>query len=295
MPATGDKLDLNFETVVYATDFSLSSQNAGAYAAKIAAHFAARLLVAHSFTLSQAAMEVEADKVQVSEQRRDLKTLLSRKAALLKSEAVDAIPILLEGDPGKAIPDLAEEYAPALIVLGTHGGGCLEREFIGSSAEEILRSTRWPSLTVGPHVRPLSTAAFPFKRILVATDFTPEAAQACAYAIHIAEAMDAEINVLHVVHDHDIDNHERLADLQERFSSSLDGLVQKDTKYFCHPKTYVAAGRAHDRILGHIDERSINLLVLGIQHASHISMEMRTSGAFQIIVDAKCPVMTIRR
>jgi hypothetical protein len=34
--------------------------------------------------------------------------------------------------------------------------------------------------------------------------------------------------------------------------------------------------------------------VLGIRRTSHIDMEMRTSGAFRIIVDAPCPVLTIR-
>jgi hypothetical protein len=39
----------------------------------------------------------------------------------------------------------------------------------------------------------------------------------------------------------------------------------------------------------------MDLLVLGIRKTSHLGMEMRTSGAFRIIVDAECPVLTIRR
>jgi hypothetical protein len=34
--------------------------------------------------------------------------------------------------------------------------------------------------------------------------------------------------------------------------------------------------------------------VLGIRKTSHLGMEMRTSRAFQMIVDAACPVLTIR-
>src|ERR1035441_450944 len=45
MPATNDRPDLNLKTVVYATDFSFCSQNAGFYAARIAAYFSAKLLV----------------------------------------------------------------------------------------------------------------------------------------------------------------------------------------------------------------------------------------------------------
>ena len=45
MPAIGDRTDLNLKTVIYATDFSLCSKNAGLYAARMAAYFSAKLLV----------------------------------------------------------------------------------------------------------------------------------------------------------------------------------------------------------------------------------------------------------
>ena len=65
--AINDKPVLNLKTVVYATDFSLCSQNAGLYAARMAAYFSAKLLVAHAFTLSQAALEVEIGDRKVSQ------------------------------------------------------------------------------------------------------------------------------------------------------------------------------------------------------------------------------------
>jgi nucleotide-binding universal stress UspA family protein len=105
----------------------------------------------------------------------------------------------------------------------------------------------------------------------------------------------AKIDVLNVIPDDAIEHPDRLSDLQTRFFGSLDGLVPQQAREFCDPRTFVALGKAHDQILGHIRERSIDLLVLGIRKTSHLSMEMRTSGAFRIIVDAECPVLTIRR
>jgi len=178
-------------------------------------------------------------------------------------------------------------------VLGTHGGGRIERGIIGSIAEKILRSSQWPTLTVGPQVKPASSQTFPFARILFATDFTPAAANTAVYAVTFAEVFGAKIDVLNVIQDDGIEHPDRLSDLQKRFFSALDGLVPQQAKEFCDPRTYVAVGRAHDQILEHIGERSIDLLVLGIRKTSHLSMEMRTSGAFRIIVDAACPVLTI--
>jgi nucleotide-binding universal stress UspA family protein len=278
MPVFGDRPELNLKTVIFATDFSLRSINAGLYAARMAAHFSARLLVAHAFTLV----------------RKGLEVLLSREAALLGSTSIEAIPMLLEGDPEAVIPGLADKEEPSMIVLGTHGGGRLERGIIGSVAEKILRSTRWPALTVGPQVQPLSSKAFPFERILFATDFTVAAANAAIYAVTFAEVFGSKIDVLNVIQDDVIEHPDRLFDLQTRFFSALDSLVPECSKEFCEPRTYVAVGGAHDKILEHIREHSIDLLVLGIRKTSHLSMEMRTSGAFRIIVDAACPVLTIR-
>jgi nucleotide-binding universal stress UspA family protein len=294
MPVIGDKPDLNVTAVVYATDFSLGAQNAGLYASRLASYLSAKLIVAHAFTLSQAALEVEVDPALVSQQRRDLKTLLAAKATQLGGPSIEAIPILLEGEPKDVIPELANKHQPAIIVLGTHGGGRFERGIIGSTAERILRSTHWPSLTVGPKVKPASSTAFPFQRILFATDFSDAAAYAALYAVNVAEAFGANIDVLNVVQEGAIGHPDRLSDLQRDFYLTLDRLIPEQAKEFCDPRSFVEVGEAREQIIEHIKERSIDLLVLGIRKSSHLSIETRKSRAFQIIVDAECPVLTIQ-
>ena len=293
MPMIGEGPDLDLNAVVYATDFSVCSQNAGIYAAFLARHFSATLVVAHAFTLSHAAMEVEIDRSLVSQQRKDLEFLLSRKAFALSRGSVETMPILLEGDPKEMLPELADKNAPSLIVLGTHGGGWVEREIIGSVADGILRSTSWPALTVGPQVQSAGAKTFPFQRILYATDFTPAAARAAVYAVSFAKAFRADIDVLNVVQREAIDHPDRLSDLRNRFYRALDDLVPQQAKEFCNPRTFVEVGNAHDRILRHIKERSIDLLVVGIRRSSHLSIETRMSGAFQLVIHAACPVLTI--
>jgi nucleotide-binding universal stress UspA family protein len=240
-------------------------------------------------------MEVEAAKLLESAQRKDLQILLSKKASLLTTQRAHALPMLLEGDPKEVIPLLADVHSPSLIVLGTHGGGRVDHGILGSVAERILRSTNWPALTVGPLVKPASSTTFPFQKILLATDFSSAAAHAATFAVFFAEALGASIDILNVIHGDDIDRPGRLLELKSQFFNSLGGLVPKQAREFCDPKTYVVVGKAHDQILKHVRERSIDLLVLGIRKTSHLSMEMRTSGAFRLIADAECPVLTIRR
>lgn len=293
MPVIGDVPGLNLDAIVYATDFSFCSENAGAYAKLLASYFSATLVVAHAFTLSQAAMEVEVRQKQVSQQRKDLRALLDNSAASLRVSSIEIATELVEGDPKIAIPALAERHASALIVLGTHGGGRIERSIIGSVAEEILRATRWPCLTVGPHTPPAAGAMPPFRRILFATDLSPAAARAASFAVPFAEAFRADIDVLHVIPKDAVDNPGRLAELQERFYNALDAVVPRQTRERCESRTYVEVGKAHKQILDHVRARSCDMLVLGIHKTSHPGLEMLKSGAFQLIVDAPCPVLTV--
>jgi nucleotide-binding universal stress UspA family protein len=293
MPVTDEKIDMNLKSVVFATDFSLCSQNAGLYAASMASYFSAAFLVAHAFTLSQAAMVVETNHGSVSQQRKDLELLLANTAAGLGGGSSEPTPCLLEGSPKVVIPQLADRHQPSMIVLGTHGGGWLGRGVIGSVAEQILRSTRWPSLTVGPSVGLMSSKPVPFERLLIATNFSPSGSRAIIDAMSLAVRFGAAIDVLHVVSEDAIEKPERVSDLQKSLDLTLDALVPQEARKMCEPKLFVEVGNAHERICAHIRERSIDLLVLGIRKTSHLALEMRTSRAFRMIVDAQCPVLTI--
>ena len=293
-PPADSKRGLNLNSIVYATDFSTWSQNAGFYAALLARYFKTKLFVAHAFTLSQAAMDVEVDKRAISQQRKDLESFLRTKAAALASPSVPADPALVEGRPEKVIPELADEHAPSLIVLGTHGRNWVERSLIGSAAEEILRCTRWPCITVGPHVRSVASSdILVYRRILYATDLAPAAAHAAVYAVSLAQAFGAEIDVLNVVHGEDGEHPDRLSEVTKEFRGALEGIVPDYAKEFSHSRTFVEAGRAQERILDHIKDRAIDLLVLGIRKNSHLGLGARRSGAFHLIVHAACPVLTV--
>ena len=287
--ATEGRAALQVNAVVYGTDFTVCSQNAGLYAALMARFFSAKLLVTHAFTLSHAAMEVEIDRTLVSQQRKDLQVLLAQKAATTAPDSLGVIPLLVDGDPKEVLVKVADEHAPSLLVLGTHGGGWVEREIIGSVAEHVLRSSRWPTMTVGPQVRSASSRPFPFHRILYATDLSASAAKAVGPAASLTQAMGAEMEVLHVIEHGVVDRPERLQAITRSFRDAL-GNQAKD---FLNPQMFIETGNAYEQILKHCRERSIGLLILGIRKSSHLGLTTRTSGAFQLIVDAECPVLTV--
>ncbi len=293
MEVRGDQPEVSIRSIVFATDFSTCSDNAGAYARTLARSFSASLLVTHAFVLTQAAMEVEQLKARPSKQREDLRARLQQAAQALSSETLQAQPVLLDGHPNEAIPALAEKHAPALVVLGTHGAGRVEHELIGSIAEKILRSTRWPCLTVGPHTTAPKNGTPPFARILYATDLNPSTARAGLYALALAEQSGGSVDVLNVIPEIALEDPEGWEELRRQHQENLRKLIPEHAHDFCSPHTYVEPGTAYERIMHHLKQDAIDLLVLGIRKTPFLSLEMRTSGAFRLIANATCPVLTV--
>lgn len=294
MTVIGRSFGILIESIVFATDFSPASKGAAIYASNLSVRFRTNLIVAHAFILSQAALEAEvSDELHDSRQRVLLNALLSETAEAFPAGQRKSVPVLLEGDPRKVIPRLADERSPALVVLGTHGGNTIGRHLLGSTAEGILRQFKGPALTVGPHVRATLTDDFSFQRILYATDCSLESAHAAPFAVAFAETFGAHIDVLNVIHGEQIEHPERFRDLQQHFYGALDSIVPLQAKKFCDPRTFVSVGGAENEILKHIKERDIDLLVLGLKRSGHLGMQNRTTGAFPIIVAAQCPVLTI--
>jgi len=199
--------------------------------------------------------------------------------------------VLGEGSPVELIRRVSGQHQPSLIVLGTHGGGAVERHLLGSVAEEILRAIQSPILTVGPHVAVPSSARLEFRHILYATDFSAAAAHAASYAFALARAFGSDIDLLHVASAEATARYD-VAEREQALLGALDKLVPEDARELCRPQYFVEFGDARERIIDHARERSVDLIVLGAHQHSHLAMHLRTGPAFQVIVKAPCPVLT---
>jgi nucleotide-binding universal stress UspA family protein len=283
------------KTVIYATDFSDRARRAGGYASLLAKQFNADLLVTHAFMLSSAAMEVEAEDAphKKSAQRADLEAALAAETKRFGEGSGNATSILLEGDPREAVPRLAQQKPQSLIVVGTQGRGRMERGIVGSTAERILRATDGPCLTVGPLVSADDTNHPSFRRILYATGLSPVAARGAPYAVAMAKAFNASLDVLHVVRPDDRADPKRFSEIEKEFRATLQEMVPQHTDAILQPNGVVEVGTAHEQILDYLRTSAVDLLVLSIRRSSHLRLQSRLSGAFNIIANALCPVMTL--
>ncbi|WP_433965305.1 universal stress protein [Tunturiibacter gelidiferens] len=84
--------------------------------------------------------------------------------------------------PFAALLKIAKEHRADLVVAGTESKLGVERQILGSTAEELIRNAQVPVLTVGPNARLPKEGPLAFKSIIYATDFSKESARAAVYA-----------------------------------------------------------------------------------------------------------------
>jgi nucleotide-binding universal stress UspA family protein len=76
------------------------------------------------------------------EQRQAAKELVTEASDVLRTARWKVSTSVEEGDPKSVILDLAEEWNPDLIVVGSHGRKGLDRFLLGSVSEAVARHAR---------------------------------------------------------------------------------------------------------------------------------------------------------
>lgn len=93
------------------------------------------------------------------------------------------------GEPFATIVEELENHQMDLLVIGRPGKHGLKDLFLGTTTDRAVRFSAEPVLMVGQHPNG------PYKRVVVAMDFSEGAARALAWAYRIAP--DAEIKAVH--------------------------------------------------------------------------------------------------
>lgn len=85
----------------------------------------------------------------------------------------------------------ADRHQADLVVVGATGQGKLQRFLVGSTAEKLVRKSRFPVLVVKPgHAQ--------FLRVMCAVDFSEASRVALEWAAAIASLADGEVHIVHV-------------------------------------------------------------------------------------------------
>lgn len=281
---------ISFRNILFLTDFTSASDAAFTYAVALARHFAARLYAAHAVTpYLPAEMEVPIMPDIISGIESERQTQLS---VLVKKTGVSNTVLVTHQDIEVAVPNWIKEHGIDLIVMGTHGRKGMDRFFLGSTSEAIVRTATCPVLTVGPGVK-AQPRDLDIKRVLFATSLTKENDPAVAYALSFARERSANLTVLHALPDpaETQEDWEALADIARDKMKALvpvDDIWPRDADFIVEP------GDASLRILEYAEDRRPGLIVLGLSKAIKPSTHFRRGVAYKVISSAPCAVLTVR-
>jgi len=294
MLVLADPVSVSIDTILLATDFSPESERAAAYAQAIARRYGSALEIAHVFDPSVVTTYEEAIiGLPVEERRRASEANLEKLRARLGSGGVVTRAVPLEAHrPAPALLAAAQEHKVDLIVAGTQSKSGLERLLLGSTAEQLVRSSECPVLTVGPKARVPGDEPLVFRTIVYATDFSAEAANAAVYALSFAEDSQARLYCCYV-RPASSESPAVTELLDGDFLRALRKMIPASSYDWCNPECVIEHGDAATVILAVADRVQADLILLGARRASFWLTHVERGLTSRLLADAGCPVMTI--
>ena len=288
------------KNILYLTDFSEPSEAALPFATMLGRGHGAKVHALHVLLrapyvsipsgLTAAAIEAAEENAQAEMQRVE-SGLAGLEHKTFVERGIQVWP---------AVRRAIEEDDIDLIVLGTHGRTGAEKLLLGSVAEEIFRRSPVPVLTIGPGVRSSVHNGGRFRRVLFATDFTPESLAGAPFAVTLAQANQARLLLLVVMRKPDSDNEGDKRQFEMSVAEAMHRLyeiVPPDAKLEFPAQVAVEYGEPADRIVQTAKQRDADLIVIGVRAAAGrlgAATHLERATAHKVVAHAACPVLTVR-
>ena len=284
------------KNILFLTDFSDSSATAVPFATSIARAYgsvvrALHVLVPSAYTYmtpEAAAILLDGEEDRARAEMQQVEAQFSGLPSKVMIERGGAVwPVLSE---------VLKRDEIDLIVLGTHGRTGVQKLLLGSSAEEVFRRARVPVLTIGPAVQSGAHGGGRFRCVLFATDFNEVSTAAAPYAVSLAQENQSRLLLLHVLPNPKSGKPERELSIAEGLHR-LQELVPAEAELWCRPEAVVQHGDPAEQILAAANRCGANLIVLGVRGMDRwagAATRLDRAIAYQVVVHAPCPVLTVR-
>lgn len=277
-------------------DFSTHSRAAAIRACSLASSSGAGVRLIHALDLPAIAKKDGIaphlwDELRQSESRK-----LDQLRGELSIRGVPVFATLEERNPVEMITEFAARSDVELIVMGTHGYRGFDRMFLGSVAERTIRAVGVPVMTVKESEW---DAGFRIRRILLATDFSPDSERAVCLAIHWAQILEADVEVFHAIHEAEVgfvsDGAPGATDHQGRLRrDALEGLqsiLSRMSDAGVPAGADLTYGPASLEISKRAVESRANLVVMGRHGQSRLERALFGSVATRVLRQVKCSVL----
>ncbi len=142
------------------------------------------------------------------------------------------------------------------------------------------------------------------RRILFATDFSEGSSHALPYATDIARQYGAKLFLVHVIYDvaksagwyvPHVSIDEIYHDMEKRAKAELEKSINEDLRDLKDVEYVVLKGIPYEEIAKFAEDNKIDLVVLGTHGRRGIDRMLFGSTAEQVVRNAPCPVLSVRR
>ena len=235
-----------------------------------------------------ALLPAEAAKIKHEARRR-----LQNIASLMSNVGIPCDVQVRQGSPAEVIPALAREIGAARVIVGTHGRRSMQKLLLGSVANSILRKVDVPICTIGPQASYAAPVGVP-RRILHPVSLSAGYEHSVRLALELAQYYQAEIKLLHIMPR----NAQQDADakmLADWTRAELKRLVPDEAPLWILSSIIVEKGTVVAKILDTANEMNADLIVLGVNPGQSFWSFGEDNTAYDIILQASCPVLTVRR
>lgn len=289
-------------TVLCPVDFSDASRGALRYAAAIAEHFRAKLvLLAVEDPLLTEALDLGTGVVwDPEETRKELGKVAAKVFGPAPPIGVTVQYEVAVGKPAEEILRLSRATASDLIVMSTHGLTGMRKLFFGSTTERVLRETTVPVLATppsdpGPIV--LGDARILIRRMLVPVDLSKESLHQVQVARAVSEALNLPFIAVHVVEPVRSPLAAKLQmphvelERKTRAEDALEELLATVPRQL-HPEWLVAYGDPAEEIAKLARDRQAGLVVIGL-HGSPMLGPRMGSVTYRVLCLAPALVLAL--
>ncbi|MGZ3862195.1 MAG: universal stress protein [Bacteroidia bacterium] len=272
------------ETILVATDFSPSADNAANYAAELAKFFDAKLVIVNAYSMPpvnyEAGFSVEllsAVQEGSKKQLEDLKKQLLVKSPYLNIECVSSM-----GFPVDVINEAAGNSRADLIVMGIVGeAGKFKEHVIGSSAVRVARHSDVPTFIIPENVK-----YHRIHHISFACDMEKTEETALVYvAKYFSKMFDADLEIVNI---------ERPQDELSHAKANTGVFIEKKLETINHRTVFVTENKVAKGLEDYFKVHPTDVIMVNPKKHNVFHNLFNESVTKELAFHVKHPILTVR-
>lgn len=290
-----------YDHILIGVDGSDEAERAARRGLELASRVDASVTVLH--VVQESALGLTRGSGEETELRQQRAELLADIEELAESVGHPIETELAEGSPADQLTTVAEAADADMVVLGRQGLSGISERLLGGVTERVLNQGEVPVLVVPDESDPHDT----FSRVLVPTDGSENAEVALPHAGTLAQQYDAGVGVLNVVDLQDAGGAFHAGGLKEEFVERLEGegeaavesavdelggyVPEEDIETAV--KLTSSLDGAAEGIREHVDEHSVDLVVMGSRGRSNFKRKLLGSVTATVLRSVDVPVLAV--